>query len=306
MVRFRQNKAKKAEKDTRVVVEGLKFEEIELDKFLFLRKPSGTTLPSMLDDTAHESEGYILLDGPFQRTIFIGGIFIRKEKETLADAPSPGFHYGYSLPSKISINRDRTLVDDEKTLAARTFDIWKRAFKSTNSSSSSQALRLYMDLFEKQKQCSDIQYARANLSDNPDIAKLLFKELKSWHGPNCWFYDGDGDNATADERIIRRSLDKEPKRIPSVIWQTFVYLDIVMSAEQARRKAFGDSAASDLGKGGSSAPPFIQHTLHLFKCFLSLHLRTRRIAYEFKACGKHIDIDILLRRTSETLKKTPR
>ncbi|KAF5390389.1 hypothetical protein D9757_005225 [Collybiopsis confluens] len=66
-----------------------------------------------------------------------------------------------------------------------------------------------------------------------------------------------------------------------------------MSADQARRKAFEDSAASKLGKGTGPAISFIQHTLHLFRCFLSLNLHTRNVAFDFKAGGKKIDIDII-------------
>ncbi|KAF5390388.1 hypothetical protein D9757_005224 [Collybiopsis confluens] len=196
MVRFRQNESKKAENDTRVVIKCLTLDEIQLDRFLFLRKPSGTTLSAIsssssasTNDESREPEGYILLDGPFQCTIFIGGIFIRKEKEKSPNAPSSGFHYGYSLLPGIPINRDRTLVDDEETLAEHTFDLWKRVFTSSSPSESSQALHLYMALFEDQKLCQDILYAQDNLTEHPDIAKLQFKELKTMHGLDCWFYE---------------------------------------------------------------------------------------------------------------------
>jgi len=212
--------------------------------------------------------------------LFISGIFVAKKPSQL--------HYGYNIPASPGLlGRDRDVVGDIEGLGEEFYDVWELAFTVKDKTEGSQAMRRYLDLFEKDRDCMDIHSSPEFVTK--DIAVLLFQEFRLMHGEDAWFYDEEG-NVTAQVHIIQVSLRKKPKSISKKLWTMFRTHELVLTANEKRLRMFKNSKESTEHKV-PHALLFLQHSLHLLDCFLDLHPILRTFSCSFRNVPPRVDID---------------
>jgi hypothetical protein len=250
-----------------------------LKRFLFLDPPRTEEVAN--GGSITDPVGYIILAGPSQRSLYVAGIFVRQDTPTKQN----GLHYGYNIRAGIKLNRDRTLVDDDDELGKYIYDVWEVTFHSENKEHASRAVQRFLELFFDYPLCMDIRHTISFV--NADAAKFLFKGLREKRGGDrCWFYDEH--TAATEIRIIENTLRKTPERLPHRLWLIFSRHGLVQTAEVRRTELFRKSRITT---AINTPRKFLDHSIHLFKCFLQLHPSLVSAKYSFRSVPSNIDID---------------